>query len=337
MENVVLLSGNSNIHLASQIAEKLGIQLNENNIPSMFANTEWHPQIQDNLRGKDIFIVQSGCINKEKNLSVNDIIIETLILVDACRRSAASTVNIIMPIFPYARGDKKDEPRAPISAKLIANLFVSVKIDRLVSVDLHATQIQGFIDIPFDNLYSVNLVIDCFDKSIFKGLTVEDRQNKFIVVSPDAGAVKRTLSFSEKMKLNTIIMHKQRSYVKANTIEKTILIQENETEDYEGKTAIICDDIADTCGTLISAVDALVKHKINNIICVITHGIFSKDAIQKINQCHYIKKIYVSDSSPQEENMKQCPKLEVFTLSVLLSDVIERIITRKPISELFVL
>uniref|UniRef100_A0A6C0L1N5 ribose-phosphate diphosphokinase n=1 Tax=viral metagenome TaxID=1070528 RepID=A0A6C0L1N5_9ZZZZ len=337
MENVVLLSGNSNIHLASQIAEKLGIQLNENNIPSMFANTEWHPQIQDNLRGKDIFIVQSGCINKERNLSVNDIIIETLILVDACRRSAASTVNIIMPIFPYARGDKKDEPRAPISAKLIANLFVSVKIDRLVSVDLHATQIQGFIDIPFDNLYSVNLVIDCFDKSIFKGLTVEDRQNKFIVVSPDAGAVKRTLSFSEKMKLNTIIMHKQRSYVKANTIEKTILIQENETEDYEGKTAIICDDIADTCGTLISAVDALVKHKINNIICVITHGIFSKDAIQKINQCHYIKKIYVSDSSPQEENMKQCPKLEVFTLSVLLSDVIERIITRKPISELFVL
>ena len=337
MENVVLLSGNSNIHLASQIAEKLGIQLNENNIPSMFANTEWHPQIQDNLRGKDIFIVQSGCINKERNLSVNDIIIETLILVDACRRSAASTVNIIMPIFPYARGDKKDEPRAPISAKLIANLFVSVKIDRLVSVDLHATQIQGFIDIPFDNLYSVNLVIDCFDKSIFKGLTVEDRQNKFIVVSPDAGAVKRTLSFSEKMKLNTIIMHKQRSYVKANTIEKTILIQENETEDYEGKTAIICDDIADTCGTLISAVDALVKHKINNIICVITHGIFSKDAIKKINQCHYIKKIYVSDSSPQEENMKQCPKLEVFTLSVLLSDVIERIITRKPISELFVL
>ena len=282
MENVVLLSGNSNIHLASQIAEKLGIRLNENNIPSMFANTEWHPQIQDNLRGKDIFIVQSGCINKEKNLSVNDIIIETLILVDACRRSAASTVNIIMPIFPYARGDKKDEPRAPISAKLIANLFVSVKIDRLVSVDLHATQIQGFIDIPFDNLYSVNLVIDCFDKSIFKGLTVEDRQNKFIVVSPDAGAVKRTLSFSEKMKLNTIIMHKQRSYVKANTIEKTILIQENETEDYEGKTAIICDDIADTCGTLISAVDALVKHNIKNIICVITHGIFQKMRSKKL-------------------------------------------------------
>ena len=340
MDNVVLLSGNSNVDLASKIAEKLGMKLNEKNVPTMFANTEWHPQIHDNLRGKDIFIVQSGCIHKSKNLSVNDIIIETLILVDACRRSAASTVNIIMPIYPYARGDKKDEPRAPIPAKLIANLFVSVKIDRLVSVDLHATQIQGFIDIPFDNLYSVNLVIDCFNKTIFKGLSVEDRQKKYVVVSPDAGAVKRTLSFSEKMKLNTIIMHKQRSYVKANTVEKTILIQENEEEDTnenEGKTAIICDDIADTCGTLLSVVNELVKHKITDIICVITHGIFSNNAIEKIDQCPYIKKIYVSDSVPQEENIKLCPKLEIFTLSTLLSDVIERVITRKPISELFVL
>ena len=135
-------------------------------------------------------------------------------------------------------------------------------------------------------------------------------------------------------------MHKQRSYVKANTVEKTILIQENEkedTNDNEGKTAIICDDIADTCGTLISVVNELVKHKITDIICVITHGIFSGNAIEKINQCSYIKKIYVSDSVPQEENIKLCPKLETFTLSTLLSDVIERVITRKPISELFVL
>ena len=122
MDNVVLLSG-SNVDLATKIAEKLGMKLNEKNIPTMFANTERHPQIHDNLRGKDIFIVQSGCIHKSKNLSVNDIIFETLILVDACRRSAASTVNIIMPIYPYARGDKKDEPRASIPAKLVANLF----------------------------------------------------------------------------------------------------------------------------------------------------------------------------------------------------------------------
>ena len=340
MDNIVLLSGNSNINLASKIADKLNINMNEGNIPTMFSNTEWHPQIIDNLRGKDVYIIQSGCINKEKGLSVNDIIFETLILVDSCRRSAASTVNIIMPNYPYARGDKKDEPRAPIPAKLVANLLVSVKIDRLVSVDLHATQIQGFIDIPFDNLYSVNLVIECFNKSIFQGLTLEERQNKFIVVSPDAGAVKRTLSFSEKMKLNTIIMHKQRSYIKANTIEKSIIIQENGNGDYknsQGKTAIICDDIADTCGTLISVINELVNHNITNIICVITHGIFSKDALEKVNNCKYIEKIYVSDSIPQEENKKLCPKLEVFTLSLLLSDVIERIITRKPISELFVL
>ena len=340
MDNIVLLSGNSNINLASKIADKLNINMNEGNIPTMFSNTEWHPQIIDNLRGKDVFIIQSGCINKEKGLSVNDIIFETLILVDSCRRSAASTVNIIMPNYPYARGDKKDEPRAPIPAKLVANLLVSVKIDRLVSVDLHATQIQGFIDIPFDNLYSVNLVIECFNKSIFQGLTLEERQNKFIVVSPDAGAVKRTLSFSEKMKLNTIIMHKQRSYVKANTIDKTIIIQENgggKYVDSVGKTAIICDDIADTCGTLLSVVDELVKHGIKSIICIITHGIFSKEALDNINDCKYIEKFYVSDSIPQENNKKKCNKLQIFSLSILLSDLIERIITRKPISELFVL
>ena len=346
LKNIVLLSGNSNVELAKDIANNLvtklniEIPLNLDNIPSQFPNTEIYSTITDELRGKNVYIIQSGCRNLDKQLSVNDIIFELLVLVDSCRRSMAATVNIIMPYYPYSRSDKKDEPRAPISAKLIANLFVSVKIDRLVSVDLHATQIQGFIDIPFDNLYSVNLVIDCFNKSIFKGLSVEDRQKKYVVVSPDAGAVKRTLSFSEKMKLNTIIMHKQRSYVKANTVEKTILIQENEeehTNENEGKTAIICDDIADTCGTLISAVNELVKHKIMDIICVITHGIFSNNAIEKINQCSYIKKIYVSDSVPQEENIKLCHKLEIFTLSTLLSDVIERVITRKPISELFVL
>ena len=340
MDNIVLLSGNSNFSLALKIAKKLNVSMTKDNIPTMFANTEWHCHIHDNLRGKDIFIIQSGCINKDKGYSVNDILFETLILVDACRRSAASTVNIIMPIYPYARGDKKDEPRAPIPAKLLANLFVSVKIDRLVSVDLHATQIQGFLDIPFDNLYSVNLVIDCLNKNIFKDLSLEDKQKKYIVVSPDAGAVKRTLSFSSKMMLDTIIMHKQRSYNKESTIDKSVLIQENGQGNYkknEGKTAIICDDIADTCGTLISVIQELVKYNIKDIICVITHGIFSKDAIQKINSCPYIKKIYVSDSIPQEKNMERCPKLEVFTLSTLLSDVIERIITRKPISELFVL
>lgn len=354
MNDIVLLSGNSNISLAKNIyqqlqkentkeniKENINIIFNENNIPTQFANTEIRSRIHDDLRGKDIFIVQSGCINKEKNLSINDILFETLILIDACKRSMASTVNIIMPNFPYARGDKKDEPRAPISAKLVANILTDSKINRLVSMDLHATQIQGFTDIPFDNIYSVKLVMDKLNNSIFKDITLEERQNKYIVVSPDAGAAKRTLKFAEVMKLNTIIMHKQRNYSKSSSIEKTIIIHEknpgsplNSTQVTE--TAIICDDIADTCGTLISAINQLVNYGIRNIICVITHGIFSRDALEKINKCKYISKFYVSDSIPQEENIKLCPKLEIFTISDLMADVIKRIITKKPISELFV-
>lgn len=335
MDNLVILSGNSNIKLAEEIARILKLKLNKADIPTLFANSEYHSRIHSNLRGKDIFIVNTGYINKKKQLSVNDIIFETLILVDACRRSMASSVNIIMPNFPYARGDKKDEPRAPIPAKLVANLLSSVKIDRLVSVDLHSTQIQGYMDIPFDNLYSSNLVIDCLETNLFKGMSLEEIQNKFIVVSPDAGATKRTLAFSSRMRLNTIIAHKQRSYDKKNTIDKTILIQENGQTDYIGKTAIIFDDIADTCGTLISVVNTLVEYGITKIICVITHGIFSRDAIDKINNCEYIKEIYVSDSIPQEENLKICSKLRIFTLSELLADCIRRIILRFPISELF--
>ena len=332
MNNVVILSGNANIKLAQDIGNKLKINLNLNNIPSMFANTEFHSRIHDNLRGKDIFIINSGCINKSKNLSINDIIFETLILVDACRRSMASSVNIIMPNYPYARGDKKDEPRAPIPAKLVSNLFTSVKIDRLVSIDLHSTQIQGYIDIPFDNLYSLNLVIDVLNEHLFKNLTLEEKQNKFIVVSPDAGATKRTLSFSSRMKLNTIIMHKQRNYIKKSTIDKTIMISD---EVIDNKTAIICDDIADTCGTLIRACESLVNKGIKDIICVVTHGIFSNDAIKKINECDYIKEFYVSDSIPQDENIKLCSKLKVYTLSDLLADCIRRIIMKESISELF--
>ena len=264
-----------------------------------------------------------------------------MILIDACRRAMAKSVNIIMPNFPYARGDKKDEPRAPIAAKLVANLLTCTKIDRLVSMDLHATQIQGFTDIPFDNIYSVKLVMDILNQSIFKDISLEERQKKYVVVSPDAGAAKRTLRFAQCMKLNTIIMHKQRDYSKSSSIEKTIIIHEKNPDSplratCVPQTAIICDDIADTCGTLISAINELIKYGIEDIICVITHGIFSRDALEKINNCKYISKFYVSDSIPQEENCKICPKLEVFTIGELMADVITRIMTCKPISELFV-
>lgn len=335
MDNLIILSGNSNVPLAERIANKLNVEFRKDNIPTMFANTEYHSRIHSNLRGKDVFIVNTGYVNNELHMSVNDIIFETLLLVDACRRSMASSVNIIMPNFPYARGDKKDEPRAPIPAKLVCNLFSSIKVDRFVSVDLHSTQIQGFMDVPFDNLYSSNLIINRLTEDLFKDYTLEQMQERFIVVAPDAGASKKTLLFSSRLKLNTIIMHKQRSYSKKSTIERTFIVQENGLKDYQNKTAIIIDDLADTCGTLVTAANTLHKNGLKDIICVLTHGIFSKDAIAKINKCPHIKTIYVSDSIPQEKNLTLCDKLKVYTLSDLLADCIKRITLRNPISELF--
>lgn len=333
MNNIVLLSGNSNIQLAKDIAKNLNLNLNVDNIPTQFANSEIRCKIVDELRGKNIFIVQSGCNNIANNLSVNDIIMELLVIIDACRRSMALSVNIIMPFFPYSRSDKKDEPRAPISAKLIANLLESTKINRLVSIDLHAAQIQGFLDTPFDNLYSAILVNKFLNKTLFKDLSLDERQKKFIVVSPDAGATKRTFAIAKIMKLNTLIMHKQRDYTKPGTIERTLLIGNNDNN--EDKIALICDDIADTCGTLISAIKELEKNGINKVICIITHGIFSKNSLEKINKCDNIKKFIVSDSIPQGENCRLCKKIEIFSIAKLMADVIERIQNGKPISDLF--
>ena len=335
MDNIVLLSGNSNIKLAKDIASTLNIVFNTNNIPSQYYNTEIRSKIVDEIRGKNVYIIQSGCVNNIKKLSVNDIIFELLVLVDACRRSMALTVNIIMPYYPYSRSDKKDEPRAPIAAKLLANLLEAIKIDRLVSIDLHAAQIQGFLDTPFDNLYSAICIINKLNNTIFKDLSLKERQKKYIVVSPDAGAAKRTLALAKHMQLNTMIMHKQRDYSKPGSIKKTIIISECDRYNSDC-TAIICDDIADTCGTLISAINELILFGIKDIICIITHGIFSNNAIDKINKCKYITKFIVSDSIPQDENCKKCNKLEVFSIADLMANVIRKIQLGESISDLFI-
>lgn len=333
MNNVLLLTGNSHVALASKIARHLGHSMNPRNVPTLFANGEIRTRIYENLRGRDVFIIQSGYSSNTQ--SVNDVIMETLLLVDACRRSMASTVNIIFSNFPYARGDKKDIARSPIAAKLVCNLLQATRIDRLISVDLHSTQIQGFIDIPFDNLYSIKLVKECLETQVFPGLTVEERQRQFILVSPDAGATKRTLSYGRELQLNTLILHKQRNYEKGNTVERSILIEMDGSGDFKGKTAIVCDDIADTCGTLVAAIHTLVEAGIKNVICVVTHGIFSNNALERINTCDHVTQFFVSDSIPQEANQARCSKLHVFSLSKLLSQVIHHIVTKQSISTLF--
>ena len=314
-QDVVVLSGNSNVILADRIAQHLNLSFNYDNLPSQFSNGEVRCQIKDDLRGKHIFIVQSGCGNPKLGLSINDTLMEAFLLIDACRRSMAATVNIIMPCYPYARGDKKDEPRAPIPAKLVSYLLDATKVDRIIAMDLHAGQIQGFTDKPFDNLYSIGLVLQSLDQQLFREVSQEQRQDRYIVVAPDAGATKRTVKFAKAMMLDTIIMHKQRNYSQISTVEKTVLVHESNSQNFSGKTAIICDDMADTCGTLIKSVEELVKNGIEDVICVITHGVFSGNALDKINGCSYIKQVFVSDSIPQQDNVEKCSKIQVFSIS----------------------
>ena len=330
LDNIVLLSGNANKLLAEKISTHLNINLCECKI-SKFSNTEIKINICENIRNKDVFIIQTGT-NDTIN-SVNDYIMETLLLIDACKRSMANTINLIMPCYPYARQDKKENSREPISAKLVANMLTTAGITRLIVMDLHASQIQGFFDIPVDNIYSLRLVIQYVNKHLFNNMSIEDKQNKYIVVSPDAGATKRTLKFAEYMHLNTIIMHKQRNYEKENTIDNTMLI--GDTNGLEHKTAIICDDMCDSGGTLIKVVENLQTHGIENVIVIITHGIFSGKCIERLQNCNVISKVIVSDTICQKKNLQNLNKLEIFSISKLMGEVITNIITGGSLSLLF--
>jgi ribose-phosphate pyrophosphokinase len=330
LDNIVLLSGNSNMLLSEKISKYLNIKLCNRKI-AKFSNTEIKINISENIRNKDVFIVQTG--TNDNNNSINDYIMETLLLIDACKRSMANTINLIMPCYPYARQDKKENSREPISAKLFANMLTTAGITRLIVMDLHASQIQGFFDIPVDNIYSLRLVIQHINKHLFNNMSIEDKQKKYIVVSPDAGATKRTLKFAEHMHLNTIIMHKQRNYEKENTIDNTILIGDN--TNLKNKTAIICDDMCDTGGTLIKVVENLELHGIKNVIVIITHGIFSGKCIERFQDCKIISKIIVSDTICQNKNKDILDKLEIFSISELMGNVITNIIKGGSLSLLF--
>jgi len=321
MNNIKLICGSSHPNLANKISNHLGIPLCECTLDK-FSNSELKVEIKENIRNTEVFIIQTGCDSATH--SINDIIIETLIMIDACKRSMAKTITIVMPYFPYSTQDKKDEARAPISAKMMANIFERVGIDRLVVMDLHASQIQGFFDIPVDNIYSLFLVNEY----------VKSMENKDIILaSPDAGAIKRTLKFAKIMKLPTIFLHKQRSYEKMNTIDNMMIV--GDIESIKDKHVIILDDMCDTGGTLIKCAKLLKENGAKEISCIVTHGILSGPAISRLNKTEYIKEMIVSNTLPQKINLMRCSKLKIFDVSELLGDIITKIITGDSISKLF--
>jgi ribose-phosphate pyrophosphokinase len=245
----------------------------------------------------------------------------------------AKSINVIMPYYPYSRQDKKDESRSPITAKLVANMLTQSGIDRLVVMDLHSSQIQGFFDIPVDNIYSVHIVVEYLNRYIFKNYSDDEKDEKFIIISPDAGAVKRTLKFAKCMNLNTAILHKQRNYQKKNTIEKSMII--GDPDCLKNKTAIICDDMCDTGGTLIKSIEILTANGVKDVIVVITHGILSGEAINLINECRYITKMIVTNSVDQTYNLTASNKIDIIPIDNLMSQVINCLNTGESISQLF--
>ena len=326
--NTVLISGSSHELLAQNISSYLNIPLTPC-LRKQFANTEWNIKIQENIRNKDVFIIQTGSFDKEKNMSINDFIMETVILINACRYSSCGKITLIMPCYPYARGDKKDAARTPISSRAIADIL---NIDRLVTIDLHSGQQQGFFSVPVDNIYSCDLVKEYFQNTIFKGMSSESKNKKYVIVSPDEGAVKRTLKFAGSLGIkNYEFCHKQRTFDKPGVIASMKLLG---ICDLSGMSAIICDDMCDSGGTLMKCVDLLVQKGVKEVYCVITHGIFTKNALQMINENPYIKRFIVTDTLPQEHHMEICSKLEVISVAELLGEIMNCLSSGESISEL---
>ena len=307
-----LVSGNSNKQLATDIAKYLNINLVEATIKK-FPDKEIFVEIQENVRGEDVFVIQST------SFPANDHLMELLITIDALKRGSAKTIAAIMPYYGYARQDRKSGPRSPISAKLVANLISTAGANRALMVDLHAGQIQGFFDIPTDNLFAAPVFIEDIKKRF-------DRKN-LIIVSPDVGGVVRARAIAKRVDCDLAIIDKRRE--KAGISEVMNVIGE-----VKNKNCILVDDICDTAGTLTNAASALKKNGAKSIFSYITHGVLSKPAIERI-EASKIDKIIITDSILATDEVKHSQKIEQLSIASLIGEAIGRITENKSVSSLF--
>ena len=314
MSNRVLFTGNSNIDLAKKVAKNLETDLGPMKVGT-FSDGEINVEVNENVRGKDTFIIQSTSNPAEKNL------MELVLMVDALKRASARSITAVIPYFGYSRQDRRvRSARVPISAKVIADMLSEVGISRIITLDIHSEQIQGFFSFPVDNIYTANIMV----KGLLEKYDVEDLQ----VVSPDTGGVIRARSVAKTLGVQDLaIIDKRRE--KANESEVINLIG-----DVEGKVCIVPDDLIDTAGTLSNASHALKDKGAKEIIAYITHPVLSGDAIKNLNNSA-IDKLVVSNSIDIGDKSKKCPKIDVFDISPILSEAITRIATGDSISELF--
>lgn len=318
----IIISCSSNLDLANKISKQMGIPVANATI-GKFNNGETRVEINENIRNKHVIIVCSTATN-----TINDDMVEMIFTIDACNRSGVSKITAILPYYPYSRSDKKDKPRVPIGAAVVANILNMLHVDNVISVDLHAGQEQGLIDKGFHNLYVVNYMAQYIYDNF-----LHENKDQYILVTPDAGSIKRTEEYAKRFGMPYIILHKQRDYSKPGTVLSSLIIGNKEL--YQGKTAIIVDDIGDTFNTMISAINELVVNGIKDVIVAVTHGVFSNNAIQRINNCDKITSVIVTNTLPQTKNMRQCKKIMVLDVSELLARTVDGIITGKSISLLF--
>ena len=307
-----ILSGTSNPKLSKEISKLLKLKLVNTNI-KRFSDGEIYIEINENIRGNSVFVIQST------SNPANDNLMELLLCVDALRRSSAKNITAVIPYYGYARQDRKVVPRTSISAKVVANLITNAGASRVVTVDLHAGQIQGFFDMPVDNLFTTPL----FARYIKKKL----KNKKLICVSPDVGGVQRTRGLATKIKADLAIIDKRRPKPGKSQVMNII-------GNVKGKTCIIVDDIIDSGGTIINAVDALKKNGATEVYVFITHAVLSGDAANKIKKSK-IKKLITTDTIDNSQKIKNNNKIEVLSISSLMAEAIKRISNSTSVSDLF--
>jgi len=311
-----LVSGRANLPLAEEIAGCLGVELGDANIED-FSNGEIHCRFGESVRGMDVFIIQSH--GASGHLSINDAILEHLQMVDAARRASAKRITAVMPFYGYGRQDRKAEPREPITAKLVANMFTAAGAGRLLSVDLHSGQIQGFIDNPFDHLTAMPVLVDYLRQHMGDDL---------VVVSPDAGRVKAAERYANVLHADLAIVHKRRVKGAMNTVEAKEVVGK-----VEGRTCVLVDDMIDTGGTLVAAAEQLVEQGASQVCAAATHGVLSGPAIDRIKNS-VITKVVVTNTLPLPPE-KQIDKLEVLSVAQIIADAIDAVFEDTSVSEIF--
>ena len=313
MRRIVLVSGTSNKTLSQKISQFLDVPLVDPQI-RRFANGEIFCEIEKNVRGADVFLVQT------LSSPVNDNLMELLIMIDALKRASAESITAVIPHYGYARQDRKANPRTPISAKLVADLLTVAGASRVITMDLHAGQIQGFFNIPFDNIYASPVFIDYMRENI--------NLENFSLVSPDAGGVERVSWYAKKLGKDIAMIDKRRT---GPNVAKAM----NIVGDVQGQDVIIIDDMIDTAGTLVEAARALKENGAKKIYALATHGVFSPPAAKRIKESSELEAVIVTDTIPLTNELKAVKKIKVLSTAGILSKAIQRTFNHDSVSSLF--